>query len=72
MHAIVAGWDEPGCEHLLVHGGLEALIETLGFGGDIVGGHELRLNRDTELVRRVARKSEALGVVGDKFDSHDV
>jgi hypothetical protein len=57
-------------EHLLVHGGLETLVEALGFGGDVVGGHQLGFDRDGELMGRVAGKAEALRVICDKFDGH--
>jgi len=48
-------------EHLLVHGGLETLIETSGFGGNVVGGYQFGLDGDGELVGRVAGEAEALG-----------
>ena len=71
VHAVVGGWDEAGVEDLLVHGGLESLVETLGFGGDVVGGHQLGFNGNGELVGRVAGEAEALGVICDQFDGHD-
>jgi hypothetical protein len=59
-------------EHLFVHGGLETLIESLGFGGDIVGGDQLRFDRNGRLVRRVTGEAEAFRIIGDEFDGHDV
>jgi hypothetical protein len=48
------------------------LIEALGFGGDIVGGHQLGLDGDGELVGRVTGQTEAFRVGGVEFDGHDV
>ena len=72
VHAVIGGRNETRVEDLFVHAGLEALIETAGFGGDIVGGHQLGLNGDGELVGRVAGEPETFGVVCNEFDGHGV
>ena len=63
LHAVIIGGHEPGVLDLLIHVGLEQLIEARGFGGDVIGGHKLGLDGDTELVGRVTGEAEALAVV---------
>ena len=70
VHAVVGGWDEASGEDLLVHIGLEELVEALGFARDVVAGHQLGLDGDGELMGRVAGEAEALAVVCDEFDGH--
>ncbi len=45
VHPVVTGRDETGVEDLLVDVGLEELIDALGRAGDVVGGHQLGLDR---------------------------
>ena len=60
----IRGWrDEASGEDLLVDVGLEQMIESLGFTLNIVGGHQLCLDGNRELVGRVAGEAEALAVV---------
>lgn len=68
--AVVGRRHEARVEDLLVDVGLEQVVNACGFAGDIVGGHELGLDRDTELVGRVAGQTKTLRVVCNKFDSH--
>lgn len=70
IHAVVSGRNKASAEHLLVHVGLEELIETRGLCGDVGGGAQFRFNRDGELVGGIIWKTHFFTVVGDKFDGH--
>ena len=63
VKAIVEGRHESGDLDLLVHVGLEESIEALAFTRNIVGGHQLCLNGDAELVGRETGQAEALAVI---------
>jgi len=71
IHTVIGGRHEACMEDLLVHVGLEQLIDSLGLAGHVVCGDQLGLDRDRELMGRVARKSEALAVICDEFDGNN-
>ncbi len=71
LHPIRAGRDESRAEHLLVHIGLEELVEACGLGGDVVGGAQLGFHRDGELVTTEAGEAKAFRIIGDEFDGHN-
>lgn len=69
---VVGSWDKPSQHDLFVDGSLQGGVEAGAFFRHVVDVGDLGLAGDGELVTRIAGKSQALRIVGNEFDSHDV